>query len=312
MNDINTLLDSYHFGNKLSKSVFGQTLLLRYNDIKSKLSPEAWSLYQDAIKTCSFQHYYSFGLAYKKIESLCSTQESYFQESFTELHDCKEVFLLIEESTQLGRDLENSFLQMFSRLPSKSISGNFNSFDLYRAWMNVFYRLHSTKMIPYLHQHKAIIENQQRNVQEFMQSKENYPFSKNNRALIQKLAMKGKDKDIMYSVEFFDGLRNSVLQVIFETHFNRLFKLCKKEIVSYREKQQNKIRVFSTKAFGTEFFKLQGIFILILENNTPQEIGFIKRRVVKNFDMGKKTISKIEGLLYPKNDYNLFIPKIPN
>lgn len=312
MIDINTLLAAYHFGNKISKSPFGRTLFLRYNDIKSKLSSEAWSLYQDAITTCSFQHYYSFGLAYKKIEAVCSKKEGYFQKSFAELQDCSEVHLLIEEGNQLGRDLENSLLQMFTRLPSKNISGTFNSFDLYRAWMNVFYQLQSTKLIGYLHQHKANIENQQGNVQEFMQTKEVYPFSRNNRILIRKLAVKENDKDIMYSLEFFDGLRNSVLQVIFETHFNRLFKLNKNEIVDYREKERNKVRVFSTKAFGTEVFRYQGIFILLLENNTIQEIGLIKRRVGRNLDMGDKSISTIEGLLYPKNDYNLFVPDLPN
>ncbi|MCB6219951.1 hypothetical protein [Bacillus paralicheniformis] len=306
--DINTLLAAYHFGNKISKSSFGRTLLLRYNDIKSELSPEAWSLYQDAIKTCSFQHYYSFGIAYKKIEAACSKKEGYFQKSFTELQDCSEVHLLIEEGDQLGRELENSLLQMFARLPSKNISGTFNSFDLYRAWMNVFYQLQSTKLISYLHQHKANIENKQGNVQEFMQSKEVYPFSKNNRILIRKLAVKGTDKDIMYSLEFFDGLRNSVLQVIFETHFNRLIKLNKNEIVDYREKERNKVRAFSTKVFGTEVFRYQGIFILLFENNTLQEIGLIKRRVGRNLEMGDKSILTIEGLLYPKTDYNLFVP----
>lgn len=105
MIDINTLLAAYHFGNKISKSPFGRTLFLRFNDIKIKLSPEAWSLYHDAIKTCLFQHYYSFGLAYKKIEAICS-KKRISSKSFTELQDCSEVHLLIEEGDQLGRDLE--------------------------------------------------------------------------------------------------------------------------------------------------------------------------------------------------------------
>jgi hypothetical protein len=310
--DINTLLAAYHFGNEISKSSFGRTLFLRYNDIKSKLSPEAWSLYQEAIKTCSFQHYYSFGLAYKKIEALCSKKEGHYQKRFTELQDCSEVHSLIEEGDQLGRDLENSLLQMFVRLPSKNISGTFNSFDLYRAWMNVFYQLQSTKLTSYLHQHKAKIEYKQGNIQEFLQSKVVNPFSRNNMILIRKLAVNEIDKDIMYSLEFFDGLRNSVLQVIFETHFNRLFLLNKHEIFDYREKERNKIRVFSTKVFGSEAFKYQGIFILLFENNTLQEIGLMKRRVGRNLEMGEKSILTIKGLLYPKNDYNLFVPDLPN
>ncbi|CUB29189.1 hypothetical protein ABEW26_20155 [Bacillus subtilis] len=312
MIDINTLLAAYHFGNKISKSPFGRTLFLRFNDIKIKLSPEAWSLYHDAIKTCLFQHYYSFGLAYKKIEAICSKKEGYLQKSFTELQDCSEVHLLIEEGDQLGRDLENSLFQMFARLPSKNISGTFNSFDLYRAWMNVFYQLQSTKLLTYLHQHKSNIENKQGNVQKFMESKEVYPFSRQNRILIRKLDIKGTHKEIMYSLEFFDGLRNSILQVIFETHFNRSFTLNKNEIVEYKEKKRNKVRVFSTKVFGTDVFKYKGNFVLLYENNKLQEVGLIKRRVGRNLEMGDKSISTIEGLLYPKNDYNLFVPELTN
>ncbi|RKL64819.1 hypothetical protein CR203_24240 [Salipaludibacillus neizhouensis] len=308
MIDINTLVASYHFGDKISKTSFGRTLHLRYNDIKSKLSPETWSLYQNGINTCSFQHYYSFGLAYKKIEAVCSEKEGYFQKHLTELQDCSEVHSLIKDGDQLGRDLENSLHQMFARLPSKNISGTFNSLDLYRAWMNVFFQLQSTKLFSYLRQHKANIENKQGNVQEFMESKEVIPFSRHNRIIIRKLAKKGTDKDIMYSLEFFDSLRNSVLQVIFETHF----KLNKNEIVEYREKERNKVRVFSTKVFGTEAFKYQGNFILLFENNTLQDIGLIKRRVGRNLEMGDKSISTIEGLLYPKSDYNLFVRDLPN
>lgn len=103
---------------------------------------------------------------------------------------------------------------MFARLPSKNISGTFNSFDLYRAWMNVFYQLQSTKLLTYLHQHKSNIENKQGNVQKFMESKEVYPFSRQNRILIRKLDIKGTHKEIMYSLEFLMGL---------EIPFSKLF-----------------------------------------------------------------------------------------
>ncbi|MEC1719044.1 hypothetical protein [Schinkia azotoformans] len=312
MIDINTLVAAYHFGNKISNTSFGRTLHLRYNGIKSNLSPETWSLYQDAIKTCSFQHYYSFGLAYKKVEAVCAEKEGNFQKSIIELQGCYELHSLIEEAEQLGRDLENSLLQMFVRLPSKNISGTFDSLDLYRAWMNVFYQLQSTKLLSYLHQHKLNIVNKQGNIQKFMESKEVYPFSRHNRILIRKLAIMVTDKDIMYSLELFDGLRNSILQVIFETHFNFLFRLNKNEIVDYREKERNKVRVFTTKVFGTEVFRYQGCFILLFENNTLQDIGLIKRRVGRNLEMGDKSFSTIEGLLYPKTDYNLFVPDLPN
>lgn len=145
-----------------------------------------------------------------------------------------------------------------------------------------------------------------------MESKEVYPFSRQNRILIRKLDIKGTHKEIMYSLEFFDGLRNSILQVIFETHFNRSFTLNKNEIVEYKEKKRNKVRVFSTKVFGTDVFKYKGNFVLLYENNKLQEVGLIKRRVGRNLEMGDKSISTIEGLLYPKNDYNLFVPELTN
>ncbi|PFF07165.1 hypothetical protein CN315_14745 [Bacillus cereus] len=310
--DMNTLIAAYNFGNKIAKTSFGSTLHQKYNEIKSQLSPETWLLYQAAIKTCSFSHYYSFGHAYEKIEAVCSEKDAFYQKCFIELRDSSEVHSLIKEGKQLGRDLENSLLQMLAKLPAKDFSRNFNSLDLYRAWINVFYQLHSTKFFTYLHQHKVIVENKHNNIQQFLESKDIYPFSRYNRILIRKLAIKEIDEDIMYFLEFFDALKNSVLQVIFETHFKHSLQLNKNEIVDYREKERNKVRVFSTKVFGTEFFRYKGNFILIFENNTLQDIGLIKRRVEKNLEMGGKSILTIEGLLYPKNDYNLFVPDISN
>ncbi|MDA2207820.1 hypothetical protein PDN36_24570 [Bacillus cereus] len=304
MIDMNTLIAAYNFGNQIAKV---STLHQKYNYIKSKLPMETWSLYQDAINTCSLAHYYSFGLAYRKIEAVCG-KDGFYKECFIELNDCSEVHLLIKEGDQLGKNLDNSLLQMLVGLPSRDISINLNSLDLYRAWMNVFYQLHSTKLFTYLHQHKATVEKKQSNVQQFLESKEIYPFSRYNRLLIRKLAIKGIDKDIMYFLEFFDGLRNSVLQIIYESHFNRSLKLNKNEIVDYREKEQNKFRVFSAKVFGTELFRYKGNFILLFENNIVEEIGLIKRRVGRNLEKGDKAISTIDGLLYPKVDYNLLLP----
>ncbi|PEO24945.1 hypothetical protein COL24_00940 [Bacillus toyonensis] len=306
--DMNTLIAAFNFGNQIAKV---STLHQKYNYIKSKLSLETWLLYQDVINTCPFSHYNSFELAYRKIEAVCSSKDGFYQECFIELRDCSEVHLLIKEGNQLGRDLENSLLQMLVGLPSRDIYINLKSLDLYRAWMNVFYHLHSTKLFTYLHQHKANVESKQSNVKQFLESKEIYPFSRNNRLLIRKLDIKGIDKEIMYFLEFFDGLRNSVLQIIFESHFNRSLKLNKNEIVDYREKERNKFRVFSTKVLGTEVFRHKGNFILLFENNIVHEIGLIRRRMGRNLEMGDKSISTIEGLLYPKNDYNLFVPNLP-
>ncbi|WP_203289539.1 hypothetical protein [Metabacillus sp. cB07] len=306
---INTLLAAYNFGKKFSKTSFGRTFFLRYKDIKSELSPETWSLYQNAMRTCSFQHYFCFGLAYKKIEAACSED---YKESFAELENCSEVHSLIEEGDKIGRDLENYLIQMFAKLPLRDASVPYHSLDLYRDWMKIFYQLHSTKLFSYLHQHKANIENKQENVQKFIETKEITPFSKHNREIIRKLAINETDKDSMYSFEFFESIRNLVLQVIFETHFNLNFHLNRNEIVHYREKVRNKFRVFSTKVFGTGVFRYQGNFILLLENNELQDIGLIKRKVGRNMDLGKKSVLTIEGLLYPKNDYNLFVPDLPN
>lgn len=311
MININTLVASYHFGSKLAETPFGRKFHLRYKDIKNKLSPETWNLYLDAIKKFTFQHYFSFDLAYKKIKDICSGKEEYFQESFIELQNCSELHTLIEEGNQIGRDLEDSLNQMFASIPTKSTSGIFDSLDLYRAWMDVFYQMHSTKLFSYLHQHKANIQNKQGNVQKFIKSKEIYPFSRQNRILIRNLTNKRSDIDIMYSVEFFDSLRNSILQVIFETHLNYHLRLNKNEISNFREKEQNKVRVFSTKLIGADAFKYQGNFIMFIEDNILQDIGLIRRRVGRYLELNERFITTIEGTLYPKTDYHLLAIGVP-
>jgi len=310
--NINTLISAYHFGKKIADTYIGSTLYQKFNDIKNRISPKTWLIFNESINTCFFSHYYSFGYAYKKIKDVSLEKEGFYKKCFIELQDCSEVQSLIEEGNQLAKEMENSLFQMLANLPSREPTGIFNSLELYRAWMNVFYQLHSTKLFAYLHHHKDIIKNKQENIHQFLASKKVFPFSKHNRLLIRKLAKKETDYDTMYFYEFFDSLRNSILQVTFETHFKRSLILNKNEMVEYKEKKINKIRVFSTKVYGSDIFRYNGSFILLAENNKLKDIGLIKRRVGRNIELGDESLSTIEGLLYPKKDYKLFVPDVPN
>lgn len=308
MININTLIAAYDFGNEIANTSIGSTLYQLYGDLKSQLSPETWSLYIAGIKTCRFSHYYSFECAYKIIEDLASQNEISYKKCFTELQKCENLQTLIEKSNQIARELQNLLLHTLAKLPSKETSEIFESIDLYRAWMNVFYHLHSTKIFAYMQKHKDVIKNKQDNTQKYLDLKTMYPFSKHNRILINRLAEKETDIDIMYFYEFFDSLRNSMLQIIFETHFDHSLKLNKGEAIHYREKELKNIRVFSTRLFMTESFKNNGMFILLFDQDTLQDIGLITRVIEKYKENGEKPIKIVKGILYPRNDFHLFLP----
>jgi hypothetical protein len=306
--NINTLIAAYDFGNELVNTSIGSTLYQLYGDLMSQLSPETWSLYITGMKTCRFSHYYSFECAYKMIEAIASKNEISYKKCFIELRDCEKLQTLIEKSNQIARESQKLLLHTLAKLPSKEKSEIFESIELYRAWMNVFYHLHSTKLFAYMHKHKDIIKSKQENTQQYLELKKVYPFSKHNRLLIKKLAEKETDIDIMYFYEFFDSLRNLILQIIFETHFNRSLKLNKGEAIQYREKELNNIRVLSTRFYMTEAFKNNGMFILLFDQNTLQDIGLITRTIEKYKENGEKPIKIVKGILYPRNDYHLFLP----
>lgn len=304
--NINALIAAYEFAKELKKTSCGKDLYKGFYELKENLSERAWSFYRDVIYTCKFNHYFSFGIAYKKIEdSQTSNSSAYFKEVFVELRDCNELHSFIKLSDKLAEELEQSFIEMTKNLPIMGDKGIPRSFELFRSWLDLFYNLHNTKIFYYLHSKIGKGRLKDKLIQEYLEQREVYPFSSQNRRLIRRLGRSERDQRDMWFLEFFESTRRNMFQLIFETHFGFQLEINKEETFQFRVNELGKMRTYKIKINGLWGLS-RGDFVILYEGSKLQDIGIVQRKNVTNLLDGEKAISIITGLLYPRIDQELF------
>lgn len=302
--NINTLIAAYQFAKELKKTSCGKDVYNGFYGLKESLSERAWSIYRDVIYTCKFNHYFSFGIAYKKIKHSQSKENTYLRDVFIELRDCSELHSFINQIDKFARDLEQSHAELSRNVPIMKNTRALNSFQLFRAWLDLFYNWHNTKVFYYLH---SIIGKEglnDKSIQEYLNQREVYPFSSRNRRLIRSLGNE-RDQRNMWFLEFFEGTRRSVFQLIFETHFGFQLEINKKEAIQIRGNEFGKIRTFKIKINGLWGLS-RGDFLILHEDGNLQDVGIVQRKIVANLEKGEKALSTITALLYPRADQELF------
>lgn len=307
MNEINTLISAYNWGNLFLTTPVGSELNKRYYNIKENLSQGTWDFFQRVIYDNLNQHYFSFKIAYEKISYLGVEKEGIFKEYFHELESCVELRLLIDEAENVGVEIQDLFNKMANNMPEKSSSEIISTFELYRESLDYFYQFQSTKFFVFFAEHKHLLNNPKYNISKFIQSKESLQFTSNNRHIIRDLAINELNRDIMYALEYLDVLRSFTLQIIFETNFNNIYLSEKNQLFDYREKIINKFRLFSLEEVSIIDYKRSSNFILFFEDGIISDIGLIKRKklINKGPELGVKMI--INGWLYPNEDYNILL-----
>lgn len=302
---INTLIAAYQFAKELKETSYGKDLYEGFYRLKESLSDRAWSIYRDVIYTCKFDHYFSFGLAYNKIELSQSENNTYLRNVYVELRDCDELHSFIKLSDRVARDFEQSYIKLTQNLPIMGNDGVSYSFELYRAWLDLFYNLNNTKIFYYLHTKIGNERLKDESIKDYLEKREVYPFSSQNRRLIRRLGRSERDQRDMWFLEFFESTRKNVFQLIYETHLDFHIKIDKEEAIQFREKEFDKIRAYKVKIDGIRGFS-RGDFLVLYEDGKPQDIGIIQRRTAIDFEKGEKALTIITALLYPRKDQEIF------
>jgi hypothetical protein len=305
---INTLISAYNLGKEIRETVEGKEIYERVTNLKKHLSLEAWSAYNSLIFSCETDHYYTFDLAYKKIEYAAANGISNYKKVFQELKSDSELHKVIEQSRQMAIDIEDLFRKITAGPIPNQISNQYNSSRLHRTILNLFYHLHSTKFLYYIQKlHKSISDEYRKKLLEYSELKVPVPLAKHNRVLINKLSKDKKTKENLYFTEIFDSIKKYVLQLIFETHFNFNVSVYENNIVWYKEKELNKIRIFKSSITGVGNIT-KGNFVLYFKEKRLKEVGLIFSKIIKNLEDDKIRSNIIKGMLYPIEDENLFIP----
>jgi len=303
---INTLIATYQFAQEIHESPNGKDLYKRFYDLSETLSEKAWSIYRDVIQTCKFNHYYSFGMAYKKIEASQSGNSSaYFEDVFKELRNCINLHSFINDCDKVGQDLEESYIELNKNLPMLGNEGILNSFELYRTWLDLFYYLHNTKFFYYLHSKMGKERLKDKSIQKFLEQRKDRPFSSRNRRLIRRLGRSKHNRRDMWFLEFFESTRRNVSQLIFEIHFDLQLEIKKENTTQFRTNEIEKIRIYKIKINGL-CGSSRGDFLILYEGGELQDIGVINRKSVINISESESASSIISGILYPRIDQELF------
>lgn len=295
------MIAAYQFAREVYESPLGKDLYKRFYDLSDILSKKTLSTYKSVIETCGFNHYYSFGIAYKKIEvSLSSNHNSSFKDIFEELKNCTHLHSLITDCDKVGQDLEDSYIELSKNLPILGNKNILNSFRLYRTWLDLFYYLHNTKFFYYLHNKIGQEKLKNESIQNFIAQRSDNPFSSRNRRLIRRLGENQHNQYDLWFLEFFESTRRNIPQLIFEVHFQLQLDIKKENTIQFRENEIDKLRAYKLKT--NDLCGLtRGNFLMLYKGDELQDIGVI------NFTKSEDASSIISGVLYPRIDQELFL-----
>ncbi len=305
---INTLVAAHGLGLEIKQTSVGLQLYEKVKMLKKQLSEEAWSMYDSVLKSCGTVHYDSFKVALETISYMKSSDNLGVSTICQELFNSSELHEIIHQSTQFARHMESFFLKILSGPVPDKISNELNTLKLHRAALNLFYNFHNTKFFSYLHEEIGQEKMKNPIVEEYILSKNPVALSKSNRRLIDKLVRDKNMKDLLYFIEIFDGIKSFVLQLIFETHFDLLLSIEKKDMFKYNEKECSNIRMFKAKTPNIDVFN-RGNFLFFYDGETIEDIGLIYKKIVRNMEDEKIRTTIIEGIIYPTNDQYLFANK---
>ncbi|WP_434401490.1 hypothetical protein M1Q06_03095 [Planococcus sp. 11815] len=303
---VNTLIAAYQFGKEMKETSQGKDIYEGFYGLKDFLSKTAWSIYREVVYNCQFDHYFSFEIAYKKIELSQEENNASFKNTFIEMRDCSELHSFIKLSNDFARNLEDSYIELTKKLPMKSNGGIIDYFPLYRSWLDLFYNFHNTKFYYNLHSKIGSKRLKDKTIQEYFEQREMYPFSSINRRLIRSLAKSERDLQDLWTLEYFESIRKNVFQLIFETHLDIQLEINKVNEMHFRESEIGKIRACKIKIHGLSGLS-RGNFMILYLDGKLEDIGLIQSKTVFNLEKGEEAISIITALLYPKIDKELLV-----
>ncbi|QHJ69213.1 hypothetical protein [Planococcus halotolerans] len=302
---INTLIAAYQFSKDLKATSQGKDIHEGFYKLKDFLSKTAWSIYREVVYSCQFDHYFSFEIAYKKIELSQAENNASFKNAFIELRDCSELHSFIKLSYKFARNLEDSYMEFTIKLPMKSNGGIIDYFPLYRSWLDLFYNFHNTKFYYYLHSKIGRERLKDKSFEEYFKERDHYPYSSLNRRLIRRLGKTERELQDLWFLEYFESIKKYVFQLIFETHMDIILEINKEDVIHFRENEAGKIRACKIKVNGLSGLS-RGGFIILYIGGELQDIGLMQSKRVYNLSKGEEVISTINVLLYPRIDHELF------
>jgi len=294
---MNIVEASYKVGLGLKESKEGRELLSLYKNAKESVPGQTWRNFEKVGQQKWGKHYlsYPYGLEIFQANKKRNNLPPPLKEDIEKVLSSSCITLLCNECKIIGKNLEEVVKGIFRPILPQEFNGIETSPKLIRALQDLSLSCQKTGLL------KLFFQNfRSKHVQEKMKEFENKknqinstPFNHQIRKMIRTIASQEVPIELIYKMEAFSVILDIIKQVIYESHFDLILNLNKENIIVLRERERNKLDVFSMRLSDhmLDVINWNGSIIKFdIDNRTK-------------FDFGKKKTITLDERFTNKNYY---------
>lgn len=297
---------SYRVGQALKKIDEGKEMLDLLKVIQDKTSPEAWHNFFKLVITNArngLGHYYGIANAYYLLEANKEDQMSVvIKKEIEEILSIPEYKKLVELGIYFGNAIEELNKEIITPATPKNFAGTVAKPKLKRKIQDLHVSVQRTSIVKYIFTNLATNQKSMDIFSKYDLKRSSYPFTKENRILIQRLSKNNEELNLLYSSELFSTVIDYMKRLIFETHLGIIIELDESDITSKEVKTIDKFDVIRIKCTNPLLLN-EGFTFKIVEPGVERFGLFTNKR----FSFSQENWNcKLSGYIYPQDDKGLF------
>lgn len=297
---------SYRVGRALEKIDTGKELLDVMKVTQEKTTPEAWQNFSKLVITNArngLGHYYGIANAYYLLESNKENQKfEFLKKEIEEILSISEYKRLVELGIYFGKAIEELHKGMITPATPKNFAGIVAKPKLKRKIQDLHVSVQRTSIVKYIFTKLAKNQKPIKIISEYDSKRSKYPYTKENRMLIQKLSKNDKELNLLYFNELFSSVFDFMKRVIFEAHLGLMIELDESDITSQTIKTIDKFGVIRINTTNPLLMKKGYVFRIV--GSEAERYGLFTK---KQFSFSQEEGNcKLCGYFYPQDDKGLF------
>ncbi|WP_182813569.1 hypothetical protein [Bacillus sp. ME78] len=299
---------SYKLGKVIQKTEEGKKLQDLMRILEDKVSNETWSDFQNLYTKTPKQgllHYYSLNYVYElfKYQQSNENLQPYMKQIINEMLSINEFKEASDLSLYFAKSVDKMLGEIYKSEIPKQFGDKIAKPKLKRVIQDLHVSIQRTNYAQFIFKHYKKTEQEKllKLCSDYEKEKNPYPYSKENREVIGKLATNDKERMFLWYNESIFSIQAFIKQIIFESHFNLIFELKQEDVIANHVKEINSLELFRSKTNQPAYLKRGAIIRFTAA--TQQRFGLINRSVCHLLE----GVCQIEGFLYPEKDKELFI-----
>ncbi|MGG3450371.1 hypothetical protein ABER98_10890 [Domibacillus aminovorans] len=297
---------SYKVGQALKKIEAGKELSDVIKVLQEKTSPEAWNNFSKLVISNGregLSHYYGIPNAYYLLEANKENQKvDVLKKEIEEILSIPEFKRLVELGLDFGNAIEELHKELLTPTIPKNFAGTVAKPKLKRKIQDLHVSVQRTSIIKYVFENFGKNDKALEMISDYDSKRSKYPFTKENRLLIQQLASNSEEVNLFFSQELFSSVFEFMKRLIFETHLGIIIELEDTNITSQAVKSIHKFSAITLNTPNPILMNQGFTFRMIRQGE--ENFGFLKG---KQFSFNSDEWNcRLTGYLYPQDDKGLF------